>query len=59
MDAWAKRAKTWAEGKAPDDLPRADPQNEAKVQPRDVFVYFITSGKVRAPHGAMAFMEHV
>ena len=59
LGEWVGRAKTWAEGKAPDDLPRADPSSEAPVKPRDVFVYFITSGKVRAPHGAMAFMERV
>jgi len=57
LDEWAARAKLWAEGKAPDDLPLADPSTHAEVKPRDVFVYFITSGKVRAPHGAMAFME--
>jgi uncharacterized protein YecE (DUF72 family) len=45
--------------KALDDLPLADPATHAEVKPRDVFVYFITSGKVRAPHGAMAFMERV
>jgi uncharacterized protein YecE (DUF72 family) len=59
LDAWAARAKIWAEGGTPADLPRADPSSEAPVKPRDVFVYFITSGKVRAPHGAMAFMERV
>jgi uncharacterized protein YecE (DUF72 family) len=59
LDQWAARAKTWAEGKAPDDLPRADPSEAARVKPRDVFVYFITSGKIRAPHGAMALMERV
>ncbi len=59
LGEWAKRARLWAEGKAPDDLPRADPSSDAKVEPRDVFVYFISSGKVRAPHGAMAFMERV
>ena len=59
LDAWATRAKLWAEGKAPGDLRRADPSSEAPVKPRDVFVYFITSGKVRAPHGAMDFMEAV
>ena len=59
LDQWAKRAKLWAEGKAPDDLPRAAPSSAAKVEPRDVFVYFISSGKVRAPHGAIAFMERV
>jgi uncharacterized protein YecE (DUF72 family) len=59
LDQWAARAKLWAEGKAPDDLPVADPSTHAPARPRDVFVYFITSGKVRAPHGAMAFMERV
>ncbi|TIM39117.1 MAG: DUF72 domain-containing protein, partial [Mesorhizobium sp.] len=29
------------------------------VKPRDVFVYFITEGKVRAPFGAMALMKRV
>jgi len=29
------------------------------VKPRDVFVYFITEGKVRAPFGAMALMQRV
>src|SRR5918994_2276022 len=57
LDAWAARAKIWAEGGTPADLPRADPSSEAQVKPRDVFVYFITSGKVRAPHGAIALMQ--
>jgi uncharacterized protein YecE (DUF72 family) len=59
LDEWAARTKLWAEGKAPGDLPRADPSHDAPVKPRNVFVYFITSGKVRAPHGAIALMERV
>ena len=59
LDEWAARAKLWAEGKAPDDLPLADPGHKAPVKARDVFVYFITSGKVRAPYGAMAFMQRI
>lgn len=59
LDEWAARAKVWASGGVPADLPRADPSAEALVKPRDVFVYFITEGKVRAPHGAMAFMTRV
>ena len=59
LDAWAARAKIWAEGGTPADLPRADPSSEAPVKPRDVFIYFITSGKVRAPHGAIALMQRV
>jgi uncharacterized protein YecE (DUF72 family) len=59
LDEWAARAGTWARGETPDDLPRADPATEAPVVPRDVFVYFITEGKVRAPFGAMALMKRV
>jgi uncharacterized protein YecE (DUF72 family) len=59
LDDWARRAKTWAEGKVPADLDQADPATEAPIKPRDVFVYFITEGKVHAPHGAVAFMERV
>lgn len=59
LDQWAERAKVWAGGSAPKDLPRADPATEAPVKPRDVFVYFITEGKVRAPFGAMALMRRV
>ena len=43
----------------PADLPRADPSTDAPVKPRDVFVFFITEGKVRAPHGAIALMKRV
>ena len=57
LDEWAGRAKIWAEGGVPADLPRADPSSDAPVKPRDVFVYFISSGKIHAPHGAMALME--
>ena len=59
LDEWAKRARVWAEGKVPPDLDQADPSTQAGVKPRDVFVYFITEGKVHAPHGAVAFMERV
>ncbi len=59
LDEWTERARLWAEGRVPADLPRADPAAEAPVKPRDVFVYFITEGKVRAPFGAMALMQRV
>ena len=59
LDEWAGRVKTWADGGEPDDLPKADPTTAAPEKPRDVFVYFITEGKVRAPFGARALMERV
>lgn len=59
LDAWAARAKAWAEGDMAEDLPRAAPDAKPAKTPRDVFVYFIHEGKVRAPAAAMAFMERV
>lgn len=59
LNAWVTRAKTFAAGGVPADLVRADPGAAVEKKPRDVFVYFIHEGKVRAPHAAMAFMERV
>jgi len=58
LDQWAARAKTWAKGGEPDDLPRVD-KTHAKKQPRDVFIYFIHEAKVRAPAAAMALIERL
>jgi uncharacterized protein YecE (DUF72 family) len=59
MKQWADRAKVWAEGGVPDDLPRADEKHKVAKKKRDVFMYFITEGKVRAPAGAMALIERL
>ena len=59
LDQWAERAKAWAKGGAPKDVPLIDPKSKPKAQPRDVFVYFIHEGKVRAPAAAMALMERI
>ncbi len=57
LDAWAHRAKVWADGRDPDDLPRlAEP---VKSGPRDVFVYFINGAKERAPAAAMALLDRL
>jgi uncharacterized protein YecE (DUF72 family) len=59
LDAWVKRAKTWAAGGAPADLPRIDAKAKPAKQPRDVFLYFIHEAKVRAPAAAMALIERL
>lgn len=59
LDKWVARARLWASGGCPDDLPYADPSAKPAAVPRDVFVYIIHEGKLRAPQGAMAFMERV
>ena len=58
LDGWAARAKAWAQGGEPNDLPRVTKVSTEK-QPRDVFVYFIHEAKVRAPAAAMALIERL
>ena len=58
LDAWAARAKAWANGGEPDDVPRiAGPAPKAKR--RDVFVFFINADKERNPAAAMALIEQL
>jgi uncharacterized protein YecE (DUF72 family) len=59
LDAWARRARVWAAGGVPDDLPLADPDALVEKRPRDVFVYIIHEGKIRAPQGAIALQRLV
>lgn len=58
IPAWAAAAETWAAGGVPkrvaDQCVAPIPKDAA--HPRDVFVYFIHGGKVRAPAGAQAFI---
>jgi uncharacterized protein YecE (DUF72 family) len=57
LDGWAARLKTWAVGGSPADLPVIDKGHAAPQTPRDVFVFIIHEGKIRAPAGAMALIE--
>lgn len=57
IDAWAERLKLYAQGGRPAELRAADPAADAPGTPRDVFAFFISEGKVRAPAGAMALIE--
>ncbi len=59
LDAWAARAKLWAKGGAPDDLPVVDATSKPARQPREVFIYFIHEAKVRMPAAAMALIERL
>ena len=52
LDEWIERARAWARGGVPADLPRIDGTNAAE-QPRDVFMFFINGAKERAPAAAM------
>jgi uncharacterized protein YecE (DUF72 family) len=59
LDRWAGRAKTWSQGQAPNDLPPIAATGTGKAEPRDVFIYFIHEGKLRAPAAAMALIERL
>lgn len=59
LDQWAARAGGWAAGDLPNDLPLADPDRKPPVEPRDVYVYFIHEGKIRAPQAAMELQKRV
>ena len=60
LDEWAARARTWAAGDCPDDLPRVAPgAAPAGGGTRQVYVFFIHNGKVNAPAGAMALLERL
>jgi uncharacterized protein YecE (DUF72 family) len=57
IKTWASRAKAWEAGGAVDDLPLLA-KKPAKAK-RDVFVYFISGAKVRAPAAAQALIEEL
>lgn len=60
LDAWASRARTWASGGEPDDLPRvAGAGKRSANTPRDVYVYFIGAAKERNPAAAMGLIERL
>jgi uncharacterized protein YecE (DUF72 family) len=56
LAAWAGRARQWARGGEPGDLPRISKRGPPD-RPRDVFVYFISAAKERNPAAAMALIE--
>ena len=56
---WAARARTWAAGGEPDDLPRIDPAPGKPAARRDVFIYFISAAKERNPAAAMALLREL
>jgi len=56
--AWAERARAWSEGREPDGVPRIGPP-AATNAPRDVFLFFISGAKERAPAAAVALRERL
>jgi len=58
LKEWADKLKLWSEGGAPGDLPRLA-GDTPEPKPRDVYAFFITGGKVRAPAGAQKLQNLV
>jgi uncharacterized protein YecE (DUF72 family) len=58
LDLWAKRAKVWASGAAPEDLTYVGDGKAKKVK-RDVFLFFISGAKERNPQAAQALIERL
>lgn len=58
LDAWARRAHAWAQGKDLPELPHAGAL-QPDGAPRDVFIFFISSAKARNPVAAMALQARV
>ncbi len=58
LDAWAGRLQAYARGERPGDLPMIQPAG-AGGTPREVFAFFISEGKVRAPAAAQALMSRL
>src|SRR6266508_42045 len=58
LELWAKRARSWAAGAAPDDLATITAPLPQQGK-RDVFIYMISGAKVRAPAAAMALIDRL
>ena len=59
LDRWVGLDKAWSKGQTPGDLPLLVTAEANKTRPRDVFIYFIHEGKLRAPAAAMALIERL
>lgn len=60
LDLWARRVQTWAQGGEPADLPRVIEAGRGPAgQPRDVFAFFISGAKERAPAAAQALLQRL
>jgi uncharacterized protein YecE (DUF72 family) len=59
LDAWAERARLWAAGAEPKDLPRAQDPSGPSVKARDVFLFFISGAKERAPAASLELIRRL
>jgi uncharacterized protein YecE (DUF72 family) len=58
LDQIAACAQAWQQGREPEALPRVEPA-PAQAAAREVFIYFISGAKEKAPAAAMALLERL
>ena len=58
LDKWARIARSWAQGHAPEGLQYVG-ASQPRAQARDVYLYFISGAKHRNPAAAMAIAERL
>ena len=58
LDQWTERARNWAAGGVPDDLPTFGKAKPKKAK-RDVFIFMIAGDKVKAPAAAQALISRL
>ena len=58
LDGLAACARAWVSGAEPVGLPRVEPATPV-TSPRDVFMFFISGAKEKAPAAAMALRERI
>lgn len=58
LQQWAERAQRWASGGEPIDLCKVGAGTPSSM-PRDVFLFFISGAKERAPLAALELAKHV
>ena len=58
LDRWAEVAQLWRAGKEPAALPRVG-DKQAPVKPRDVYLYFISGAKEKAPAAAVELIKRL
>ena len=56
LEAWARRARAWAAGEDPDDLPHLAGARADGIR-REVFLFFIASAKERNPTAARTLLD--
>ena len=59
LDQLAACGRSWRDGGEPAGLPKVEAKPAAAAAPRDVFMFFISGAKEKAPHAAMALRERI